>query len=147
VFVVNFMEALLPASEYDSLLQSGPTFRRTEDDNKMTFEAMFKDCGMWFNHIIKIETKEMISIDHLWTFVTRGAMVLCATSKQEGIGIILPVCYTTQNLGPDSVTTIIVNVTDAEDFKPELNKSLYDAMDSAVTSTIFSTLSDSGLTG
>jgi hypothetical protein len=145
VSVVNFMEALLPTSEYDTLLQSGPTFWRTEDDNKMTFEAIFKDCGMRFNHIIKIETKEMISVDYLWKFVTRGAMILC-TTNQEGIDIVLPVCYTTQNLGPDSVTAVIIHVTNAEDFKTELNKLSYDAMDSAVTSVIFSTLPDSELT-
>jgi hypothetical protein len=43
------------------------------------------------------------------------------------------------------VTAIIVHVADTEDFKTELNKSSYDAMDSAVTSTIFSTLPDSEL--
>ena len=147
VSVVDFMEALLPTSEYDTLLQSGPTFRRTEDDNKLTFEAIFKDCGMWFNPIIKIEAKEMISIDHLWKFVTRGAMILCATNQElEGIDIILPVCYTTQNLGPDSVTAIIIHVTNGKDFNTELNESLYYAMDPAVTSTIFSMLPDSDLT-
>lgn len=145
VSVVNFMEALLPASEYDTLLQSKPTFWHMEDNKKMTFEATFKDYSMWFNHIIKIETEEMISIDHLWKFVTRGAMILCAT-KQEGIDIILPVCHTTQNLGPDSVTAIIIHLADAEDFKTELDKSSHDAMDSAVTSVIFSTLPDSELT-
>ncbi len=145
VSVVNFMEALLPASEYDTLLQSRPTFWRTEDDNNMSFEAMFKDCGLWFNHIIKIGTKEMISVDHLWKFVTRGGMILCATD-QEGIDIILPVCYTTQNSGPDSVTAIIIHVTNAEDSKTGLDDSSYDAMDPAVTSAIFSMLPDSELT-
>jgi len=43
VSVVNFMEALLPASEYDTLLQSGPTFWHSEHNKKMTFEAIFKD--------------------------------------------------------------------------------------------------------
>jgi hypothetical protein len=52
----------------------------------------------------------------------------------------------TTDVGPDSVTAIIIHVTDAEDFKTEINKSTYDAMDSAVTSAIFSTLPDSELT-
>jgi len=52
----------------------------------------------------------------------------------------------TQNLGPDSVRAIIIHVTDTEDFKTDLNKLSYDAMDPAVTSDIFSTLPDSELT-
>ena len=94
---------------------------------------------MWFNHIIKVKTKEMLSVDHLWKFVTRGAMILCETD-QEGIDIVLPVCYTTQNLSPDSVTAIIIHVTNAEESDTELNESSYDAMDPAVASAIFFTL-------
>jgi len=137
VSVAGFMEALLPESKYNDLVESTPTFWRTTDDREMTFGAMFKDYGMWFNHIIRIEKHEMISINHLWKFITRGAMILCATN-QENIDIILPVCHTTRNLGPDSVTAIIIQVKNAEDFGRKYNKSLYDGMDSAVTSTIFS---------
>ena len=137
VSVAGFMEALLPESMYNTLVESTPTFWRTNDDREMTFGAMFKDYSMWFNHIIRIEKHEMISINHLWKFITRGAMILCATN-QENIDIVLPVCDTTRNLGPDSVTAIIIQVKNAEDFGRKYNKSLYDGMDSAVTSTIFS---------
>ncbi len=112
VSVVDFMEALLPASEYETLRQSGPTFWRTHEEKEMTFEGVFKEYGTWFNHVIKIEDRRMVSIDHLWKFVTRGAMIMCATN-QEGIDIVLPVCQTTRNLGPDSVTAIIVQVKNA----------------------------------
>jgi hypothetical protein len=56
------------------------------------------------NHIIKTETKEMISVNHPLEIqsVTRGAMA--DPVKKASIYIIFPVCYTTQNLGPDSVT-------------------------------------------
>jgi hypothetical protein len=64
------------------------------------WQAIFKEYGMWFNHVIKIETKEMILVNHLWKFVVRGAMILC-TTNQEGIDIVLPVCHMTQKLGPD----------------------------------------------
>jgi hypothetical protein len=109
-----------------------------------TFEATFKDYGMWFNHVIKIETKEMISIDHLWKFVVRGAMVLCATN-QEGIDIVLPICDTTQNLGLDSVTAIIIQVNNATDCNATLQTDLFDAMDSVVKSAIFSKLPGPGV--
>ena len=99
---------------------------------------------MWFNHVIKIEKKEMISIDHLWKFVVRGAMILCATN-QEGIDIVLPICDTTQNLGPDSVTAVIIQVNNATDYNATLQTDLFDAMDSVVKSAIFSKLPGLGV--
>ena len=56
----------------------------------------------------------MISVDHLWKFVLRGAMVLC-TTNQQGIDIVLPVCHMTQGLGPDTVTAIVIQVKNNED--------------------------------
>jgi hypothetical protein len=144
VSVVNFMEALLPPSKYNSLLQSAPTSRPMNDDKRTTFKEIFEDYGMWFNHIIKIEKKEMISIDHLWKFVVRGAMVLCATN-QEGIDIVLPVCDVMQNLGPNSVTAVVIQVKNAQDYKAALQANLFDAMDSVVKSAIFSKLPGSGV--
>jgi len=133
---VDFMEALLPPSAYNTLLQSAPTSYPMDHDDNTSFEARFKDYGMWFNHIIKIEEKEMISIDHLWKFVVRGAMILCATN-QEGIDIILPVCDVKQNLGPDSVTAIIVQVKNAKDYKAKIRPDLFDVMN-VVVKSIFS---------
>ncbi|KAF8331933.1 uncharacterized protein EI90DRAFT_3055930 [Cantharellus anzutake] len=138
ISVANFMEALLPTPNYETLLQSGPTSWPIGDGIRKydgTFKAIFKDYGMWFNHVIKIERKEMISIDHLWKFVTRGAMILCATNH-DGIDIVLPVYRISQNLGPDSVTAIVIQVKN----EPELiDPSLFDVMDHVVKSAIFST--------
>jgi len=139
VSVVDFMKALLPPEKYNTLLQSVPTSWPMNHPGEKTFEAIFKDHGMWFNHIIKIEEKEMISIDHLWKFVVRGAMILCATN-QEGIDIVLPICHMTQNLGRDSVTAIIIQVKNAKDYKATLQGNLFDRMDPVVKSTIFSKL-------
>ena len=141
--VANFMEALLPPEKYNTLLQSAPT-SWPMDQNPETFEAIFKDYGMWFNHVIKIESKEMVSIDHLWKFVVRGAMVLC-TTNQEGIDIVLPVCDTTKNLGPDSVTAIIVQVKNSKDYQVTLQEELFDAMDYVVKSGIFIKLPELGV--
>jgi hypothetical protein len=136
VSVVNFMKALLPPQKYNTLLQSAPTSLSMSHSAQTTFKAIFEDYGMWFNHIIKIERKEMISIDHLWKFVVRGAMILCATN-QEGIDIVLPVCHMTQKFGPDSVTAIIIQVKNAKDYEATLQGHLFDAMDTVVKSTIF----------
>ena len=144
VSVLNFMEALLPPLEYNTLLQSGPSSWPTNYHNQQTFKAIFDEYGMWFNHIIKVEKNEMISIDHLWKFVVRGAMILCATN-QQGIDIVLPACHMTQNLGPDSVTAIIIQVKNAKDYKATLQADLFDAMDSVVKSAIFSKLPGPGV--
>jgi hypothetical protein len=144
VSVSNFMKALLPPEKYNTLLQSAPTSWPIVHHDQATFEAIFKDYGMWFNHVIKIERKEMISIDHLWKFVVRGAMILCATN-QEGIDLLLPVCDTTKNLGPDSVTAIIIQVKNTRDYEATLQGELFDAMDSVVKSAIFSKLPEPGV--
>ncbi|KAH9959793.1 hypothetical protein BC827DRAFT_1376981 [Russula dissimulans] len=142
VSVANFMEALLPASSYETLLESAPTswpMNGWPTDYENTFGAIFQNYCLWFNHIIKIESNELISIDHLWKFVTRGAMILCATN-QEGIDILLPVHDMTQNLGPGSVTAIVIQVKNARRFGETASPSLFDAMDYVVKSGIFSTL-------
>ncbi|KAI0284995.1 hypothetical protein BGY98DRAFT_889765, partial [Russula aff. rugulosa BPL654] len=143
VSVVDFMKALLPPQKYNTLLQSAPTSLPKNHDDKRTFKAIFEDWRMWFNHIIKIERKELISIDYLWEFVVRGAMILC-TTNQEGIDIVLPVCHMTQKLGPDSVTAIIIQVKNTKDYKATLQGHLFDAMDTVVKSTIFCKLPEPG---
>jgi hypothetical protein len=136
VSVVNFMDALLPPSKFNDLLLSSPTSWPMDHGDARTFETIFKDYGMWFNHVIKIERKEMISIDHLRKFVVRGAMILCATN-QEGIDIVLPVCHVTQDLGPDSVTAIFIQVKNAKDYNATLQGNLFGNMDTIVKSTMF----------
>ncbi|KAH9991140.1 hypothetical protein BJV77DRAFT_554959 [Russula vinacea] len=125
VSVANFMKALLPTSKHDELLKCRPTFWREGEDQP--FEEIFKDYGMWFNHVIKIEDGEMFSVEHLWKFVTRGAMILCSNG-QKGIDIVLPVCHTKQNLSSDSMTAILIQVKNAERFKKNIHESLFDAM-------------------
>ncbi|KAI9455049.1 hypothetical protein F5148DRAFT_401100 [Russula earlei] len=142
VTVVDFMKALLPESNYEALLRSLPTSWPDTYNEQMTFKGIFKDYGLWFNHVIKVESKQMISKKHLWKFVTRGAMILCATN-QEGIDIVLPVFHTGRKLGPDSMTAVVIQVKNARDHKTTLNESLFDAMDSVVKSAIFSTSNDS----
>jgi hypothetical protein len=121
-----FMEELLPPAKYDKLKESFPIFYR--DGQKVKFSATFKDYGIWFNHVIKVEKGKMFSVDHLWKFITRGAMILCS-NNQEGVDIVIPICHTQQPLSRDSVTAILVQVKNSDTFQLPINKSLFDALD------------------
>jgi hypothetical protein len=119
----------------------------TKGFGERTFAAIFNDYGMWFsNHIIKIENKDMMSIDHpLEICYAWGDDIVYRYSNQEGVDIVLPVCHMTPKLGPDSVTAIIVQVKNAKDYEAALQGHLFDAMDTVVKSTIFCKLSEPGV--
>jgi hypothetical protein len=65
VSVNNFMKALLLPSKYNTLPQFRPTSLLMSHHDQATFEAIFQDYGMWFDHVIRIENKKMFSIYHL----------------------------------------------------------------------------------
>ena len=124
ISAVSFMKALLPPSGYETLRKSRPTFWRAREDKP--FEETFQDYGMWFNHVIKIEDNQMISVNNLWKFITRGAMILCSTN--EGVDIVLPLCDTKRNLSRDSVTAILIQVRNSQHFEKNMETMLFDAM-------------------
>ncbi len=126
VSVNSFMEALLPPSRYRVLKESFPNSYRASE--KLKFTTTFKDYGIWFNHVIKVEKDKMISADHLWKFIMRGAMILC-TDTQKAIDIIIPICHTQQPLSRDSVTAILVQVKNAEEYQQDFKKTLFDPID------------------
>ena len=70
----------------------------------------------------------MVTADHLWKYITRGAMVLCS-NHQPGVDIVIPICHTQQPLSRDSVTAILIQVKNAEKFQLSIDKTLFDAMD------------------
>jgi hypothetical protein len=86
----------------------------------------------------------MISIDHLWKFVVRGAIILCATN--QSIDIVLPVCHMTQTLGwfcdSDGYPS---KKRKGLQYKATLQGDLFDAMNSVVKSAIFSKLPGLGV--
>ncbi|KAF8492177.1 hypothetical protein F5888DRAFT_1806903 [Russula emetica] len=120
-----FMQELLPPAKYHILKESFPTFYC--DGQKDKFAAIFKDYGIWFNHVIKVEEDKMFSADRLWKFITRGAMILCS-NNQEGIDIVIPICHTQKALSRHSVTAILVQVKNAEKYQSKFDKSLFDGM-------------------
>lgn len=123
--VSDFMAALLPKDHFEKLESSEPTFWCKNDDS--TFRDIFRDYGMWFNHVIKIEKGKMIHVDNLWKFITRGAMVMCR-DNQNGVDIVLPACLLQENLSRDSVTAILIQVKNAEQFQGDIDKTLFDGM-------------------
>ena len=125
VSVSDFMEALLPRSRFQTLRTSMPRYWR--EGQRAEFQDIFKDYGMWFSHVIKVETGNMIEAENLWKFITRGAMVMC-TVTGIGVDIVLPACLRHANLSRDSVTAILIQVRNAEEFQCSIDERLFDAM-------------------
>jgi hypothetical protein len=126
VSVSNFMQALLPPSAFETLQSSLPTFWR--EGELKTFEETFRDYAMWFNHIIRVGTGEMMKAEHLWKFVTRGAMIVCPVNY-GGVDIVLPVCITEGNLSRDTVTAILIQVKTSDRFQCNIDNFCFDEMD------------------
>ena len=120
------MEALLLPDKYEDLQSSGPTFWRKREDRP--FSETFQDYAIWFNHIIRIEDRDMISIELLWRFITRGTMIMCH-HNQTGIDIVLPVCAREGNLSSNSMTIIIIQVKNAKQYRNNIDKMIFDRMD------------------
>jgi hypothetical protein len=119
------MKELLPDKKYDVLMKSIPNSYR--EGEQVDFAATFKDYGIWFNHVIKVQKEKMYSAEHLWKFITRGAMMLCA-NNQQGVDIVIPICHTKKALSCDSVTAILVQVKNAEKYQSNIDKTLFDGM-------------------
>ena len=126
ISVKGFMEALLPTAEFECLYNSLPTVFRDEEDKP--FGETFEDYAMWFNHVIRIVDPNAINAKYLWTFITRGAMVVC-TNNQYGVDIVLPLCLKTENLSRNSVSAILIQVKNAKRYGTSIDKTLFDAME------------------
>ena len=126
ISVSDFMKALLPSTSYETLSTSMPILWRAGE--QMTFSETFKDYGMWFNHVIKVESSEMLSAGNLWKFLTRGAMIVCK-DNQVGVDIVLPACLVNEKLSKATVTAIFIQVKNATRYKLKIDRGLLGAMD------------------
>ena len=126
VSVNDFMQALLPPSAFETMLGSLPTFWR--EGEQKPFDETFRDYALWFNHIIRVGTGEMMNAEHLWKFITRGAMIVCPVSY-GGVDIVLPVCVTKGNLSRDTVTAILIRVKTSDRFQCKIDNWCFDEMD------------------
>jgi hypothetical protein len=126
VSVEAFMKALLPMAAFEYLMDSLPTSRRAGEDRK--FKDTFKDYALWFNHAIKVQDHEIINVRYLWTFITRGAMVIC-DHNQYGVDIILPLCLRSEGLSRNTVSAILIQVKNAQRYGTNIDNTLFYAMD------------------
>jgi hypothetical protein len=125
VSVTDFMRAFLPVPAYEKLKSAKPQYWRSGED-KPFFEA-FEGYTTWFNHVIKVHDTDMIKTEHLWKFMTRGAMVMCM-DNQLGIDLVVPVCAWDDKLSRRSVTAILIQVKNDKSFKCRVDKLLFDCM-------------------
>jgi hypothetical protein len=128
VFVPEFIEKLPGASARtvgESKLLSGKDPKPLND--------RFENARMWFNHALKLQKADLINVKHLWKFITRGAIILCA-NNQPGVDIILPVLYLDDDSKPkalshQTVTAILIQVKNSASFRKNIRSYLFDAMD------------------
>ena len=125
VYVCEFLETLLGASVLTATTKPSMAY---SGEAERSLTDTFKDARMWFNHVIKIRKSHLINVQHLWKFITRGAMVLCA-NNQPGVDIILPVCYSGNVLSRRTVTAILIQVKNDTTFGRDIHGYLFDAMD------------------
>jgi hypothetical protein len=126
VSVTDFMTALLPVPAYEMLKSAKPQYWQSGEDKP--FSEAFEGYTTWFNHVIKVQDTDMIKTEHLWKFITRGAMVMCMDS-QLGIDFVIPVCARDDKLSRRSVTAILIQVKSDESFKCQVDKHLLGCMD------------------
>jgi len=125
VSVSDFMQALLPEEPYIKLQASLPTSWRAGEDR--VFADTFQDYAMWFNHVIRIEKDRLINAEYLWSFITRGAMILC-THNQNGVDIVIPLCLKTGKLSRKTVSAILIQVKNSDRYGHDIDKTLFDAL-------------------
>jgi hypothetical protein len=123
VSVSTFMEALLPEQAYIALEGSRPTSWRAGEDKP--FVETFQGYAIWFNHVIKVQHDTLINAGHLWSFITRGAMLICA-QNQSAVDIVIPICLETERLSRKTVSAILIQVKNSSRYGNEVNTKLFD---------------------
>ncbi|KAI0261148.1 hypothetical protein BC834DRAFT_490945 [Gloeopeniophorella convolvens] len=126
ISLCEFLEALMPASAYAQLKDALPVLCCTKAENKPLLKA-FKKSRVWFNHVIKIHDFKMLSSHELWKFMTRGAMILCATN-QVAVDIVIPFCYSGNVLSRKTVSAILIQVKNADSYGQNPRDSLFHNM-------------------
>lgn len=119
--VPNFLRALLTRDVCDML----PTTCRTTSDEK-ALEKTFADSFIYFNHFLKVEDYAVISQDHLWYIMSRGAAVICK-NNQRGIDLLIPMVMG-RTLQPKTMTAILVQVKNDLSFQTRPSVSLFENM-------------------
>jgi hypothetical protein len=83
---------------------------------------------MWFNHIIKIEDSRMIAAEHLWSFITRGAMIMCTDNQAWSRHCLACLCQGRIPWSRDCDRSPDTG-QEFEHYGHNIDKTLFDAMD------------------
>ena len=126
ISVDGFFKALLPIVRYNELQSLGPYEHQAGEDT--LFPEVFKDWRMWFNHVIKVNHEDMIRRDHLWKFLTRGAIVMCVDG-QAGVDIVIPICNKEKPLSRENVSAILVQVKNNKSYQDNISSVIFHGME------------------
>jgi hypothetical protein len=122
VSVSDFMRALLPNEKFIELQGSLPTSCRVGEDRP--FVETFQNYAMWYNHVIRIEADDMINTKLLWSFITRGAMIM-APYNQSSVDIVLPLCLKTGKLSRSTVSAMLIQVKTSDKYGYDIDEALF----------------------
>jgi hypothetical protein len=125
VSVGGFMKSLLGTSA--RIKSALPSFV-CDGEGKKSLAKTFKHSHIWFNHILKVHNTDLINVQYLWRFITRGAMILCANS-QRGVDLVIPIYYSGNKLSHQTVTAILIQVKNDMRFGENAHGHLFDGMD------------------
>jgi hypothetical protein len=80
---------------------------------------------MWFNHVIRIQDDTLTNAEYLWSFITRGAMIICA-HNQACVDIVIPLCLKTERLSRETVSAILIQVKNSSRYGNKVTTKLFD---------------------
>ncbi|KAA1476428.1 hypothetical protein DENSPDRAFT_510994 [Dentipellis sp. KUC8613] len=103
-----------------------PTMHRNPEDRTRPLNEAFRDAAVWFNHFVKVDDVDLISQEFLWTFLARGAAVLCP-HNQRSVDIVIPVLFHNA-LRRENVSAILIQVKNDSSFGDSPRKSLFSNM-------------------
>ena len=78
------------------------------------------------NHVLKVRDTDLISVNYLWRFVARGAMVLFADG-QRGVDLVILVVHSGGVLTRNNMAAILIHVKNDESFT-NTREYLFDGM-------------------
>ena len=106
--VCDLFKSLFDGPSLESILKSKPSLY-PQNDTPRTFEQVFANARMHFNHFIKPHEQRVISRQYLVRFLARGAAALGANC-QPGFDAVYPFLYEALELDPEKLGFIIVQV-------------------------------------
>jgi hypothetical protein len=126
-FSVNeLFSSLFSEAIFESMSQNGPSLCHAETSRR-TFENVFHDTSMHFNHFIKPQEQKIMARHYLPWFMARGAAALGANC-QPGIDAVYPYLRGSLELDVKNLGFILVQVK-KDDVSTESRAEIFKKMD------------------